>query len=875
MLGLFASMGEAATPRPTRTPTPSRTPRGTIVTTPTATLALSPGETRTIPSSPVRTVSPTVSRTIGLSPAPSFTAAPLSPTATATATANPFGVPVAFRTAAEIKNVGGQLTGLAAGNVDVGRGNPFLDLVAPDSVAGAIRWLEGRGTGAFVVRSLSPITEDPFGVALADFDGDNLLDVATIDRSAGSVVVAFGRGDGTFASQTSLVLGGDLRALAAVDHLITLADASTDQVVIVQVDRGRAPSVVDSIAVGSQPQALGVGDFDTNGLADLAVGNFVSGNVTILRQGGGRTFSVFATVAVGPGVSSVAWGDVTGDGAPDLFVARESGEVVVFRNDARRAFTRVFAMRVGREPGAMFVLDDKSPGQIVTGDGRADLVVLHRGANDVGIFAGTGDGRFEASSRLVVGDAPVGLSVGNFDEDPEGAVDLATANAATGTINVIRGQGGGAFVAGLSFATGQDPVAPQIADFDRDGWLDLLVLNRLDGTISLLRGNGRGSLRPRKDFAGVVGATLLASGDFDGDGFVDAALAGEDQSRLTILPNSVTGFGLPRVVPLDAGVSALVGADLDRDGKVDLLASAVSSGRVMVLRSLGASGFEAMPPLDLPGPAVALCVGQIVGDANPDVAVATAEPPRIAVFTGTGGAEFAQVARIDLPAVPAALAVDDFLVDGIPDLAALSPTAKRLDVLAHDGFGGWRIVATEEAPSDSFGLSAADLNGNGVADLVSAQREASTITVWSGDGSGGYLPSTFAVGKGPIDVRVANLNVVSDTTRGLAEVVTVNSVANTVTVLRNVSRATLPPATPTPTVGPGTPPPPQSPTPLPTRTRRSSGSSAGSGGCAVQGIGEQPGSRGLALLSAMVLLLPSGRRLLWRLRHRESARRVR
>lgn len=769
--------------------------------------------------------------------------------------------------------MGSALTGLAAGSVDTKRGNDFLDLVVADAAAGGVRWLEGRGTGAFIVRSLSPLAGDAYGVALADFDGDEIADVATLDRSQGSVVVAMGRGDGTFGGEISASLGGDLRTLAAVDRFIAVADASSNQVIVLQVEPGGVLSVVDSFAVGSEPSNLSAGDFDSNGLADLAVGNHGSGNVTILRQGGGRAFSTFATIPVGSGVSAVAWGDVTGDGAPDLLVARDVGELVVFRNDSRRSFTRVFAMPVGKEPAAMFVLDDRSPGQQVTGDGQADVVLLHRGANDIGVLAGRGSGQFEVSSSLVVGRDPVGLAVGNFDEDQEGAVDFATANAA-GTVSVIRGQGGGAFVAALSFATGDAPVALQISDFDRDGWLDALVVNRDSGTISLLRGNGRGSFRPRQDYAGIPNATLLAVGDFDGDGFVDAALARENEPRISVFPNSISGFLLPRSVSLERAISALLAADVDRDGKADLLTVPASSGQVSVLRSLGANGFEPARVFEVPGVVVSLSIGQIVGDANPDFAVGTADPAGITVFAGVGGAEFVEVGRVDLPAAPSSLVVDDFIVDGVPDIAALSAVAGQLYVIAGNGSGGWRIVTTENVPPDSFGLSAADLNGNGAPDLVVAQREDSTVTVWSGDGRGAFLASSYAVGKEPVDVKVANLNVVSDATGGLAEVITVNTAADTVTVLRNISRATLPPLTPTPTVGPGTPPPPEPPTPLPTRTRRAGGSNQSSGGCATMEGGNGSSPSGF-LATLLVIFARWGHRAWPRsLRHHTSARRL-
>ncbi|MCX8072664.1 MAG: VCBS repeat-containing protein [Candidatus Binatia bacterium] len=868
LCALAAEAADAATPRPTRTPTPSRTPRGTVAATFTATPA------RPSPTGAARetqSATPTVSNK---TPTVGATTILGSPTPSATPTVNPFGAAVLFRSAVEIGSVGERLTGIAAGSVDVRRGNQFLDLVVADGSAGGVRWLEGRGTGAFLVRGFSAVIANASHAVLADFDEDDVVDVATIDPATSTVAVALGRGDGSFAPEIAASIGGDLRALTAVDHFLAVADAANNQVILLEVELGPVLSVIGSLPVGREPAAVAAGDFDTNGLTDLAVGNHGSGDVSILRQGAGRAFSPFATVAVGSGVSAVGWGDVNGDGAADLIAARQNGEIVVFRNDARRSFSRLFAMGVGQNPAAVLVLDDRSPGQVVNGDGRADMVILHRGANDIGVLTGLGDGRFETSSRLVVGADPVGLVVGNFDEDEAGAVDLATANAGADTVSVIRGQGGGSFVAALSFATGVQPVALQLADFDRDGLLDALALNGSDGTLSLLRGNGRGSFHPRKDFAALSGATVLAAGDFDGDGFVDAAVARRNESRITILPNSVSGFGLPRIVPVQGGISTLVGSDLDRDGRGDLIVLESGTQRALVLRSNGAFTFETRM-FDLGGIGTTATVGEVFGDANPDFVVGTSDPPGIDVFAGIGGAEFQLVEHIDLPGDPAYVAIDDFVGDGKPDIAVLSPTAQRLDLFAGNGLGRWQLVSTQSISSDSGGLAAADLNGNGAADLVTAGRLASRVTVWSGDGQGNFSPITFAVGAGPTDVRVAHLNVVSDATGGLAEVVSLNTDADTVTVLRNITRATLPPATATPTVGPGTPPPPEPPTPLPTRTRRPAGSSSSSGGCAIPSpAGGADASHGLLLLFPPFWLWGRAWFRLRRLRLNKAARTV-
>jgi len=68
-----------------------------------------------------------------------------------------------------------------------------------------------------------------------------------------------------------------------------------------------------------------VGDFNGDGKADLAVANFVSGNVSVLLGRGDGTFQTAVNFGIGSGSQSVAVGDFNGDDRLDLAVANANG----------------------------------------------------------------------------------------------------------------------------------------------------------------------------------------------------------------------------------------------------------------------------------------------------------------------------------------------------------------------------------------------------------------------------------------------------------------------------------------------------------------------------------------------------------------------
>jgi len=172
-----------------------------------------------------------------------------------------------------------------------------------------------------------------------------------------------------------------------------------------------------------------VGDFNGDGIADVAVANYGNNNVSVLLGNGDGTFRPALNFPVGILPSAVAIGHFNGDAAQDLAVTNSL-------------------------------------------------------SNDVSVLLGNGDGTFQAPQNFGVGSAPLAVAVGSLNSD--GVQDLAVANFTSNNVSVLLGNGNGTFQAALTFAVGTNPESVAVGDFNRDGVPDLAVANFNSNTVTVL-----------------------------------------------------------------------------------------------------------------------------------------------------------------------------------------------------------------------------------------------------------------------------------------------------------------------------------------------------------------------------------------------------
>ena len=220
----------------------------------------------------------------------------------------------------------------------------------------------------------------------------------------------------------------------------------------------------------------------------------------------------------------------------------------------------------------------------------------------LGVLLGKGDGTFKPVVTFASGGygaSAVAVADVNGDGVPDVLVAntcVSSSNCANGTVSVLLGKGNGTFKSPVTYSSGgQAAVSIAVADVNGDGKLDLLVANQTgesngDGSIGVLLGNGNGTFQPAVTYdAGDSVTSSLAVADLNGDGKPDVVLANSGRGTVTVLLANGGGTFQQAVVYGSGGeipVSVAV-ADLNGDGNPDIIVANWYSGTLGVLLRKG------------------------------------------------------------------------------------------------------------------------------------------------------------------------------------------------------------------------------------------------------------------------------------------------
>ena len=449
-----------------------------------------------------------------------------------------------------------------------------VDLLFTDSGDTNFSLLLGNGDGTFQpVKFISTGTASPEPNALAsgDVNGDGNPDFL-FSTYEGQVRVFLGNGDGTFRSPINSESSLNAEQLADIngDGKLDLVAIGINQAgILLGHGDGTFTAQASDYWVGVQPSSAAVADFNGDGKPDVACSIFMEDSVNVLLGNGGGRLTPAGPVAVAepkptssPAALAFTSGDFNLDGRPDFAVLGNTNVAVLLNRGGQTLSFPVSTSIGSLQPVAAFASAD------FNGDGKADIAFgATSGSNlELGVMVGNGDGSFQAPVlTALAGFAPTtSMVAGDFNND--GAIDLLFGE------QILLNNGSGSFHMSASCCS----VTSAVGDFNHDGKLDVVSGSQVSSKTTVYLGNGDGTVQTGVAIEGMSFPSSFALADFNGDGNLDIALASHGDGMIHVLLGNGDGTfqsALRYKGTLPAGPQLLLAADLNHDGRIDIVAS--------------------------------------------------------------------------------------------------------------------------------------------------------------------------------------------------------------------------------------------------------------------------------------------------------------
>ena len=590
-----------------------------------------------------------------------------------------------------------------------------------------------------VVRGTDPggfFVEDTFGVTVVAAPGLT-LPVGTAQTVASSLDgaddVVFGDLDGD----------GDLDLIAATTQASDVTfweNAAGD-------GSSWSLTTIDGAFAGSE--SVAVGDVDGDGDLDVLASAMTDDLVAWFDNtaGDGSVWTKVDVAIAFDGPVDAELGDIDGDGDPDIVAGAADGDEVAWWSNTAGDGS------VWSKTSVDAAFDASSVGCLdIDGDGDLDILGTSFAGNLVSWWENTsGDGSAWAEHPVTVAFTGLEDAIAR-DVDADGDVDVLFAASSSGSIGWSENVSGDGltWIDHLIGDSLTSPEAIRAFDLDLDGDLDAIVADSSGYSVSWWENlDSAGSSWIERPVAAAAGsAAAVAVGDIDGDGDFDFVASDSSGDEIAWWENETLHRSavFPTEYAIDGsfdGVWSVYAADMDGDGDLDVLGSAVIADDIAWWENSvgdGTAWTEHTVDESFNG-ARLVFAGDVDGDGDLDVLGAAFDADDIAWWENTSGDGTAWTKYTIDGSFDGATSVYASDVDGDGDLDVLGTAAIDGDIAWWENTAGDGTAWTEHTVDDSFNGSsvyAADVDGDGDTDVLGAAAGTDDINWWentAGDGT--------------------------------------------------------------------------------------------------------------------------------------------
>ena len=615
-----------------------------------------------------------------------------------------------------------------------------LDIAVTDVQKQNIAVVLGYGDGAFGTRTVYPIdfAGVSYGMIAVDFNRDEILDLAVTVYNNDEVVIFYGDGDGSFtlARIYSTGFGSKPFGIAAADFdgnnqleiIVTVTSINGIAVLTEYVAAEFVKQVVYSTGSTPQPFSVAAGDFTHDNRSDVIVANSGTDDLSVLVGSGNGTFEREMMYRVGTDSRPqyVITCDIDQDQQLDIVsVNSKLNSITIMMGQSDGTFANQTMHSTGNDshPFAVASAD-------LNNDGRLDLVTANEGTDSIGVLFGFNYTTFRSPVIYSSGVGFLSLGIVASDFNNDGFQDIATAFIVHGTIDIYLGCGNGSFILTITYSIGDnaEPWSIIASDLNNDSQVDIIVTDLHSGGIGILLGYGNGSFASATMYLfQSSGLKSVAVGDMDNDGRQDLIVLDSHAGNVGVLLGYGDGtFSSISFYPVRGNFQNMymVLGDLNNDGRLDITIVCSVSGSIelIYIYGSGVARNETISATIVNSQPRYVSVADFNSDNRLDIAAIDISLTRLGIQLSNGDGRFAPWVHYTIGSdfQPSSFDVGDFNNDNILDIVILSMQANSIVILFGIGDGTFlqgRIFSTGIGSGPSA-LAIGDFNNDTRLDIA-------------------------------------------------------------------------------------------------------------------------------------------------------------
>lgn len=333
---------------------------------------------------------------------------------------------------------------------------------------------------------------------------------------------------------------------------------------------------------------------------------FLCTSTFIYAQFNSGTFSTKLDFVSGSSTSNpqgIVCSDIDGDNKPDIVISNSSNSTIsIFRNTSTPGNVSFAPQVVFASPSASSWLNMGD----IDGDGKMDIVIAVSSGSQFSIYRNTSTiGNITLAPRqdVTANNTPGFIGLGDLDGDSK--LDIVATNYNSNNISVFRNTsttGSISLASKFDVTVGNSPAFAVIYDMDGDAKNDIAISNYNGTSISIIKNNstsiGSITLALNTTLTTPTLPGYLKSADLDGDGKLDLIVANYISNNISVFRNASTTPGIitfnPRVdFASGTGTSAPQGiaiVDINNDSKLDIAVANRLNNSISTFMNLSSPG---------------------------------------------------------------------------------------------------------------------------------------------------------------------------------------------------------------------------------------------------------------------------------------------